>query len=253
MLFWHTGMPVSVFAQTSAVGFFDVDPLLRFSPPAYWRILQNAAAAHANELGAATEQLRREGQTWMLSRMVLEVDRHPSLGDALTVETWPSTLLRGVRAVRDFAVKDSAGDLVARASSLWVIVDLATRRPQRVPEAIAALRTDPGYPIPAFTPTLEAVVAPDSRRHFTAEWSDCDQNEHVNNVSYVRWAVDALPRALLESHSLHSIEVHYLREIALGATVALETERKDAEARQSLYLATGEVAAAFCHRWRVAG
>ncbi len=244
-----TGMPVSVFAQRAQVGYFDVDPRLRFTPPAFWRLLQNSAAAHAKELGAATEDLRRQGQTWMLSRMVLLVDRHPTLGETLAVETWPSTQLRGVRAVRDFAVKDERGTVLARASSLWVIVDLATRKPLRVPEAIAALRTDPGYIIPEFRSMIDPVPAQGSGRSFCAEWSDCDQNEHVNNVSYVRWAVDALPREVLEVEALTMFEAHYLREIGLGDSVRVYTELEGKSARQTLYLSSGEVAATFLVSW----
>lgn len=239
----------SVFRLPARAGYFDVDPRLRYTATAYWRTLQNAAAGHAAALGVATEDLRKQGQTWMLSRMIVEVDRAPVLDEELLVETWPSTKLRGVRAVRDFALKNAAGEILARASSLWVIVDLATRRPLRVPDAIVNLRTDPGYPIPSFQDSLPAPTA-DAKRVFQAEWSDADQNEHVNNVSYARWAVDALPKDFLEAHDLQSIELHYQRELMVGDSVEARSAIEGATARISLHAPTGDTAACAEMRWR---
>lgn len=249
MLFWHDDMHSSVFCLPARVGYFDVDPRLRYTATAYWRTLQNAAAGHAAALGVATEDLRKQGQTWMLSRMIVEVDRAPVLGEELLVETWPSTKLRGVRAVRDFAMKNAAGEILARASSLWVIVDLATRRPLRVPQEIVDLRTDPGYPIPSFQDALPPVAGTPSRL-FQAEWSDADQNEHVNNVSYARWAVDALPKDFLETHELQSIELHYQRELMVGDTIEARTAIAATNARISLHPPAGDTAACAEMRWR---
>lgn len=251
MLFWHDGMVPSVFRWETRVGYFDVDPRLRYTATAYWRSLQNAAAGHAAALGVATEDLRKKGQTWMLSRMIVEVDRAPELGEDLVIETWPSTKLRGVRAIRDFAMKSTTGEVLARASSLWVIVDLISRKPQRIPDAIVDLRTDPGYAIPSFQDQLPAAT-PDAIRHFQAEWSDADQNEHVNNVSYVRWAVDALPQKFLESHELRSIELHYLRELMMGDTVEARSTTDAGLARVSLLAPSGDPAAHAEMHWRPA-
>src|SRR5436190_10738821 len=176
------------------LGYFDMDVKLRTSPVAYWKLLQNAAAAHARALSSATEQLREQGQTWMLSKMKLQIDRHLSLGEQLHIETWPSTRLKGVRAYRDYVLKDGDGKICASAASLWVMDDLATRRPLRIPNEIAALRHDPGYTVPQIEEGwLAPPQAQTSAAQFRSEWSDCDQNEHVNNVSILRWAIDALP------------------------------------------------------------
>ncbi len=248
MLFWHDVMFSPVFRVESRVSYFDVDPRLRYTPTAYWRTLQDAAAGHATALDMATEQLRRQGQTWMLSRMIVEIDRAPLLGESFVVETWPSTKLRGVRAVRDFAMTTPQGETLARASSLWVIVDLNTRRPLRVPDEIVQLRTDPGYLIPSFRDAIPVSI--ETTRTFQAEWSDADQNEHVNNVSYVRWVIDAHPRNFLETHELHSIELHYLRELAVGDAVTASFQSDAGTSAVTLFAPDGAPAATAALHWR---
>lgn len=231
----------SILQMEARAGYFDIDPMLRYTATAYWRTLQNAAAAHAAALGVATEDLRRRGQTWMLSKMAVEVDRAPALGESFAVETWPSTKLRGVRAVRDFLVRSGA-EVLARATSLWVIVDLASRKPLRVPEEIVRLRCDREFRMPEFREELGVAGIESGQRHFRAEWSDADQNEHVNNVSYVRWAVDALPRSYLERHQLRRIEVHYRQEVQLGQELVAHWSVDGLRVGVELGVAQGQVA-----------
>jgi len=205
------------------------------SPVAYWRVLQNAAAEHAAALSAATEELRKSGQTWMLSKMRVDVDRHPVLGEQLSVETWPSTRIKGARAYRDYVIKDAEGAICARASSLWVIVDLASRRPVRIPDAILALCIDPGYQIPSLEEGwLAPPVGQIDTASFRACWSDADQNEHVNNVTMLRWAVDALPLEFLEQNELAWAEAHYRAEVNIGDEVLVQTSVENFVARQSI-------------------
>ncbi|MBM3762035.1 MAG: hypothetical protein FJW36_17530 [Acidobacteria bacterium] len=244
------GMQLSVFQQTSQVSFFDADVRLRMSPVAYWRVLQNAAAGHAALLSAATENLRKSGQTWMLSKMRVDIDRHPLLGESLTVETWPSTRIKGARAYRDYVLKDSKGELCARATSLWVIVDLATRKPVRIPDNIVALCIDPGYPIPSLEDgSLAPPSQPTSSTNFTAYWSDADQNEHVNNLAMVRWAVDSLPLLHLEANDLVSLEAHYRAEVSIGDQLQVDTAIDGDNIQQ--VIRKGETIVALVHScWR---
>ena len=218
---------LKLYREAGRVGFFDVDPHLRLAPTALWRIFQTAAAEHARLLGAATEMLRERGQTWMLAKMRAVIDRPLAIGEAWAVETWPSTQLRGARALRDFVLKDAEGAVVARAASLWVIVDLETRRALRVPDEIVALRHDPGYSIPELSAAMEPdpLLDPEQPIAFRALWSDCDQNQHVNNVPFLRWAIDALPRPELEQGAFSDIEVHYHKEVAVDEVVHVRGRR----------------------------
>jgi medium-chain acyl-[acyl-carrier-protein] hydrolase len=240
-------MDLKIFRQAARLGYFDFDPKLRLSAVACWRALQDAAGAHAAALSVATETLRMNGQTWMLSKMAVEMARYPRIGEYVMVETWPSTKLKGARAHRDFVMTNAGGEILARAASLWVIVDLASRRPVRIPDSIVALRTDPGHAIPELTEAF-ADAGGGETKLFEAQWSDCDQNEHVNNAAVVRWAVDALPKTFLENHVLDRIEAHYLAEIRLGEAVEAHTRIEGPVCTQELR--TGGVAARVESRWR---
>ncbi len=244
------GMEAKTYSQTFTVGFFEVDAKLRMAPVAYWRILQAAAASHATLLEAATEALRLSGQTWMLSKMRLDILNHPRIGDIVTVETWPATGSKAARAYRDFVLKNAQGEICATASSLWVIVNLATRRPVRIPESILAHRHDPGYTIIQLTDgTMTEPSNPQAKASYRALWSDADQNEHVNNVAMLRWAVDSLPLAFLETHALIHAEVHYRAEVRIGDTVDVLTDDLQGRIQQVVLDSSGTPVANIQTQW----
>jgi acyl-ACP thioesterase len=220
------------------------------SPAAYWRTLQNAAGSHAALISAASEDLKRSGQAWMLSKMRVQINRHLRLGESFEVETWPSTRLKGARAYRDFVLKDDQGRICASARSIWVIVDLASRRPVRVPEAILNLCHDSDYEIPVVNEAWLGSPGEGSAEHrYRAYWSDADQNEHVNNVTMMRWAVDCLPLDFLEEHELVGAEVHYRAEASIGDEVLVRTEMQGLNLKQEIL--KDEITVALVHSgWR---
>jgi acyl-ACP thioesterase len=148
-------------------------------------------------------------------------------------------------------MRDERGEICATASSLWVIVDLASRRPVRIPEAIVALCHDPGYVIP---PMEEGWLAGPEQvqgeAEFKSYWSDADQNEHVNNVTMVRWAVDGLPLEFLEQHEVMSVEAQYRAEVRVGEVVRVRRERVGDLVRQEVLNELGVVVALVHTRWR---
>jgi medium-chain acyl-[acyl-carrier-protein] hydrolase len=55
----------------------EADPLGRLQVPTLCRLLQEAATAHAAELGVAVDALIGRGVAWVLSRLDLDVKRWP--------------------------------------------------------------------------------------------------------------------------------------------------------------------------------
>jgi acyl-ACP thioesterase len=51
--------------------------------------------------------------------------------------------------------------------------------------------------------------------------SDIDMNEHVNNVCYVRWALDAFSVDFLQKNEVKEISVSFLAEAKEGDRVGL--------------------------------
>ena len=103
----------------------------------YVRWLDRAAQLHAEALGYPYQRLIDEGLMWFVSRHEIDYLAEVWPGDELFVATWVRDLRR-VKSWRDYVVvRPRDKRVVCRAATLWVLVDLATRRPGRIPPEMA--------------------------------------------------------------------------------------------------------------------
>jgi medium-chain acyl-[acyl-carrier-protein] hydrolase len=192
---------------------WDVDRADRLTLAAAFNLCQETAGYHAQEIGVGVEKLRESGLAWVLSRMSLALDERPVWGSRIVIRTWPQGWDR-LFALRGYQVLTPEGRVVGRGMSAWVVLNMATLRPQR-PGVI-------DVPIPE-TSGLEGLadgargIAPrdpgGARTLRRAAYSDMDHNGHMNNARYVQWIQDILPMdALLAADALR-LDINYLAEI----------------------------------------
>lgn len=162
--------------------------------PSLGDYLQEAAGNHAVALGYGSDELLLRGQTWILSRLRLDVRALPVWRQEVVVETWP-TGVRRLWALREFRMTGVAGDILALATSGWLILKVASKRPIRPPAEVLdfATRTPPR----ALDDPFEELAGPSTEapagRSFRVGRYDLDLNGHANNVSILRWLVESLP------------------------------------------------------------
>lgn len=111
----------------------------------YVRWIDRVAELHADALGYTRRRLIDGGIMWFVVRHEIDYLAEAWPGDELVLATWVRTMQR-VKSWRDtLIVRPADGTLVCRAATLWVLVDLQSRRPARI-DARMALRFDPLSP-----------------------------------------------------------------------------------------------------------
>ncbi|MCC7384590.1 MAG: hypothetical protein IT384_22270 [Deltaproteobacteria bacterium] len=204
---------------------YDLDLFGRASPRALSSFLQDAAGLHAVALGVGPAVLIPKGIAWALQRFRLEIDEPPRLHEEIIVETWPSELER-LYAHRDWQVTALDGRVLARATSAWVIFDLATRRARRVQDEL-------GHVPVVFRPRLvalekrkpRAVSAPEHTRRFRVRLCDLDVNAHTNNTRYLEWIIESVASPIWRSHRLAGIEMLFRAESVYDEVVTASSQR----------------------------
>jgi acyl-ACP thioesterase len=211
---------------------FDVDAFRTLALPALAGYLQEVAARHAVELGCGLDALRARGLTWVLMRQRIEVPGPVVLGDALEVETWPSGIER-LLVSREFVVR-RAGVEVARSSSAWLVVDLATRRPIRPADVLDPALRPVGEALAPIARHLPAPAAGAAERAFRVRFQDIDANLHVNNTTYLAWALETITRERWTSQRPAAVEVHFVAESRFGDTVIACASAEGDELRHAI-------------------
>jgi len=219
----------SVLVMPHVVRSGETDARGRLSLVAVCELLQESAGRHAVALGVGADVLSPRGLAWVLVEWRVAMERYPVWRDELTVETWPSDLSERF-ATRDFRLVSPDGGEIGRATSHWAILDVARRRPVRMPDLVRAIpRTARGR---AFPGGLSRLAAPDPAEtvlEVAVRWTDLDRNGHVNNLSYVAWTVESVPREILHEATPRELAISFRSECRSDAAVAVQTARDAVE------------------------
>ena len=194
----------------------------RWRPSAILEAMQEAAGTHAELLGCGRNRLLSDNIVWVISRIELHMDRYPSIGERVAVETFPMPCRRCLFP-RYFVFRDAEGNTLGSAGTLWVLLDLTTRRmtaPQSVAERIPN-NADlvPPLPLPHTVPRTDGTVETLLR---TAAYSDLDVNAHVNNARYADWLSDALGTAVMRQYCLRTLYINYAAEVLPDAEIEMQ-------------------------------
>jgi acyl-ACP thioesterase len=217
-----------VWIERHAIRASEMDFKGHLSVRALCELLQEAAGNHAQALGVGVDQLIPQGWTWVLREWQFEMLAWPRWRDEVTIETWPSGLDEMV-ATRDFRLQDGGGLPIGRATSRWMMVDFRRRRPIRMPNAVRAIRRPERSGLAADTlPRGGPSSAPGLAVDYRVRFADLDINEHVNNVSYVEWVLETVPREVLRGGTLAAMTIAFRAECRSESTVTVE-RRDDPE------------------------
>lgn len=173
--------------------------------------LQEAATAHADRLGFGIEDMARAKCFWVLTSMRIEIEELPQRDKVFSLTTW-SCGAKKLRAFRDFSGCDDSGREIIRASSEWMVLDSATRKPQIVDRQLNLRSCDRC----AFEDTVKRLRPGNPQREIyslKAGYSSLDANGHVNNTEYLRWAFDSLRACGFEQNTARSIRIAFLSEV----------------------------------------
>ena len=173
------------------------------------RYIQSAAQTQLTENGMSYEKLRESNRAFIISKIRVEFDEPVRAYEQLVAETFPC-VSRGYSFYRCYALH-KGGRPIARAISVWALVDTETRRLVRVNDFDLPLPTYDAWDI-----ELAHFKVPDTARKigtYTVCYADLDQNRHVNNTKYADIFSNFLP---LEGKRIATISISYVNEAKHG-------------------------------------
>ena len=207
-----------VFYKDFSVTDLHVDCFGRLKPSMLLYLAQEMAGGHCRELKADYETLAKHRLFWAVSRHKVVVSRLPRSGETIHLETWPMPTTR-VAFPRSMAAYDEAGSELFRTISLWVLMDLDTRKmvlPGQSPIGVAG--TIRGMELPSPGGLVPKPLA--NSRSRTVCYSDLDRNGHMNNTKYLDWIGDLLPSPFHAEHTLREMTLCYTSEALEGQELA---------------------------------
>lgn len=199
-----------IYVQNFTVDDVSVDRYGRMKPSYILYLAQEMSGRHSALMKLDYETLASRNLFWAVTRHRVQVSRMPMRGETLRLETWPLPTTRAAFP-RSVVAYDAQGNEVFRCITLWVLMDLNTRK-MIVPgkSGIMVVGTIRGNELPAPGGLVPKPLGTQISR--TVAFTDLDRNGHMNNTRCMDWIADLLPSAFHQSHSITEFTVCYLAE-----------------------------------------
>lgn len=194
------------------IRYSETDSEGRLTFMALLNYFQDCSTFQSEDAGIGIGYCRDKKLAWVLNAWQIVPIRLPMLGEQVSVGTIPYEFQRFM-GYRNFMMFDQTGNYLAKANSLWSLINVETGRFEE-PDG-EMLR---GYPLEERIPMDYAgrkIVVPQGGRilePIPVLAHHLDSNHHVNNGQYVSMAMDFLPAGV----EIRQMRAEYKKQAFLG-------------------------------------
>ncbi len=192
----------------------------------------NAADFHSTERGYGMNYLNPIHKTWVLSRLVIEIDEMPKAYDRFYIDTWVDGAMRYFTS-RNFAVIGLDGHVYGYGKSIWAMIDIDTRQPAdilSIHDGLIQEYVDTETPCPIDKSSrVKISSSAEPVRTIDTYYHDIDVNGHVNSVKYIEHVLDMFPLDYYRAHRVQRFEVAYVAETHQGEPLRIYQEQVPGE------------------------
>ena len=165
--------------------------------------LEDIGGIHSNKAGYGILDIPETHLTWLLLEWKLNIIWRPY-------------------SFREFEVYDEQKNLIAIASSKWILVNTESGKLTRVEDYILDKYEPEKDKLVFETDEFEKIKEPKEYKlesEYKVKRADIDVNNHMHNLNYLELANEALPEDIYKLVEFNNVRITYKKEIKLGETV----------------------------------
>lgn len=224
----------NIYKETFIPYTFNCDIDTRVNLDWIFEIVQESVGSHDFLHNCYIINLRKIGLTRVISREKIHIYKYPKWREKVFVETWAENTFRKVLIPRIVQAKNEKGELLFKATTLWAIIDLKTNKPILPDLILNKIGFSQFSNLEKFYIKKREVINENnpliSKFKPVINYSDTDINLHVNNISYLRWALRSIPNQYRKTHIVENIDVSWLKQTFLNEDVEMISTSENSKA-----------------------
>lgn len=193
------------------------------------RIIE-VATEHADMWNIGYSTLNADNQTWVLSRVSIEMTQYPRVNRKYIFHTWVESANRHF-SFRNFEICDQDGSTLGYARTIWAVIDSIAREIVDISKFTFLRDVVSERQCPIATPSRLLPVTDEHAQTHCFKYCDLDINHHVNSVRYVELLMNQLPLERYESCFVKRFEIAYIRECLYNVPVTLNVDSSTDDVR----------------------
>lgn len=206
------------------------------------RILQ-CASLHAGSRDFGFKSLEHH-YAWVVSKMVIEMDRMPETDENYTIITWVENV-GSYFTNRNYEIEDGGHNVIGHVHTVWALLDIKSRKPVDLKavfgEQMEKYILDRDCPVGRIRKEKVCTAAPAAT--FKVKYSDTDVNGHFNSVRYIEHILDLFPGDFYRKSVVRHFEITYIAECYESEEILLYMQQTPDTGNYMIeaYKSTGEI------------
>lgn len=183
-----------IFESKYKVGIRDIIAGNKATDKAILSYMENAACMHSDKVGYGINDIAKTKLVWILLDWRVKIIKRPSYADEVIVKTW-SKGMEKCYAYREFELLDSKENIIAIASTKWVLTNCEKGKIVRADETMQEAYQKEEKSVFDLK-ELDKIIEPENvenKIEYKIRKTDIDINGHVNNLNYLDIAYEAMP------------------------------------------------------------
>lgn len=200
----------------SRVRYSETDRRGKLTPEGIMEYFEDCTTFQSEDIGLGVQYLKESRRVWVLSFVQIGINRYPSLGERIVIQTIPYDI-KGFLGYRNFVLRTPGDEVLAYANTMWTYLDTDTGRPIKAPDSMAeAYGLSERYPMEYASRKIAMPENPTAFEEIVVKPHHLDTNDHVNNVEYVRMARELMQK---DGRIVRGLRVEYKQSALLGDVI----------------------------------
>ena len=212
---------------TLNIRYSEMDYHKILKPSALLNFLQDVATLAADACDFGYNAIVSKNLGWFLLKYRMEFDNYPQNIEDIVIQT-EARGYNKLFAHRDFELFTKNGEKLGKVLSYWGLVNFNDKS-MVMPNVIFPnkfKKVEKREDDLSFSKAHEPERI-DYKGEFSIRYDDIDVNMHVNNMNYIIWAFEVLPKEFKDKYKLKTLDMVYKKEIQYGNVVVSEAQVDD--------------------------
>ena len=215
------------FTKKYEIHYYEVNSKMKCKFSSIIDFIEDVGTQQSEHLGGGIEYCAKNNCGWVFYKYDIKMHRYPMFGETISITTQPVGFKK-FYGLREYMIRDEEGNLIGEGLALFFLINIEKRRPMRIQdEQCDMYGVDGDADCDISMDKIEKCDEEQFHKQFDIRYSDIDSNNHVNNVKYVEWAIEAVPIDIVNNYALKRIKVVFEKECIYGDKVSVSATLKE--------------------------
>lgn len=193
-----------------------------FNPINYFLFLEDISIEHCEKLGIGLDYLYPNNYAWFIRKWNAKFFDYPKFMDIISINTIPYALYNYFGYRKYSVFRDDK--CLAEIDSEWIFINTQTSKLQTLPDLFYEKFNAKNEKYNFFN--LAPFANINTSKTYNLLSSDFDTNNHLNNISYLRYFIGSIGIDILSRFHMKEIKIIYKSQADISKPIEVQLENK---------------------------